>query len=424
MTSSASAPALVVFDDGRGCFGPLTDLRAAYDLRAGIMTNRQRIERVFGRKAVGLLASAELSPLAEPADCADVDEPDDVDEPTAPFAGDALLVNGRWLADDAALVRTIAALPRGRALVSRDDPRQLVAVHADASVVAELVDTHFSASGGPTLRIQSTPIEATLAARPWHLLHGLEQRLTRDIAQLDLKPMDPLPQSVTRVGPHAVLAASDAMIGPHVHLDTTLGPIAFAAGCVVYPFTMIEGPAFIGPEAVVAATTTLRSGCVIGRACKVGGEVKASILDDFTNKAHFGYLGNAVVGRWCNLGAGTTASNLKNTWGPVRMQLTPDADSEDTGRTFLGPVLGDFVRTAIGTALPTGAVVGTAACLVTASFPSKYVPAMTFLTDAGPAPTDLDALRRTLTAMMQRRGQRPTDTLLQRLQDLSEARDH
>jgi hypothetical protein len=149
--------------------------------------------------------------------------------------------------------------------------------------------------------------------------------------------------------------------------------------------------------------TVLRSTTVVGPMCKVGGEVKASILTGYTNKAHLGYLGNAILGAWCNLGADTNVSNLKNTYGPVRMQLDAQHEAEDTGRTFQGPILGDFVRTAIGTRLVTGSCIGTGCSIVMSSMAPKFAEPMGFYTDKGRQPYDLDAFFATADAMMKRR---------------------
>ncbi len=108
------------------------------------------------------------------------------------------------------------------------------------------------------------------------------------------------------------------------------------------------------------------------------------------------------MGQWSNLGAGTTVSNLKNTYGPVRIDLGDGP--QDSGRVFNGPVIGDFVRTGIGTRLMTGSVVGTGVCLATSGFPPKHVPAFRFVTDAGDDPYDIVRFLDTARTAMERRG--------------------
>jgi acetyltransferase-like isoleucine patch superfamily enzyme len=185
---------------------------------------------------------------------------------------------------------------------------------------------------------------------------------------------------------------------------------------------VVEGPCWVGPGAVVQPHAHLRPHTVVGRGCKVGGEVSASILDDFSNKAHYGYLGDSIVGRWCNLGAGTTTSNLKNTHGPIRLADRDDACRTDTGRIKLGTVMGDFVLTGIGTRLSSGTWIGPAVSLATSSLAPKRIEPFSFITDAGDEPYAFDAWRRTAAAMTDRRGQTLPDAYLERMRALHDAR--
>ncbi len=152
----------------------------------------------------------------------------------------------------------------------------------------------------------------------------------------------------------------------------------------------------------LAAHTAL-PGTSVGPHCKVGGELKRTILQGYSNKAHGGYLGDAIVGQWCNLGANTNVSNMKNTYGHVRVQLEADEAPEDTGQTKQGPIIGDFVRTAIGTRLLTGSVVGTGCMLAVSDF-AKNAPRFSFCTDHGSKVHELQALLNTADRMMKSHG--------------------
>jgi hypothetical protein len=137
----------------------------------------------------------------------------------------------------------------------------------------------------------------------------------------------------------------------------------------------------------------------------VAGEVSTCVFHGQSNKAHSGYLGNSLVGQWVNFGADTNASNLKNTYGTVRMQLEAEGPVEDSGLTKLGPVVGDFVRTAIGSRLMTCSVVGTGSMLSMSGFAPKFVPRFAFATDGGVERCELDKFLETAQKMMARRGQ-------------------
>jgi NDP-sugar pyrophosphorylase family protein len=135
--------------------------------------------------------------------------------------------------------------------------------------------------------------------------------------------------------------------------------------------TRLEGPTYVG-----AGTRVLGGfvrGSVFGPECRVRGEIASTVFLGYSNKAHDGFVGHSVVGHWVNLGAGTTTSNLKNTYGPVRLEVS--GAKIETGRTNLGTLFGDHAKTAIGTMLATGSVVGAGANVFGATVPPRHVPA-------------------------------------------------
>jgi UDP-N-acetylglucosamine diphosphorylase/glucosamine-1-phosphate N-acetyltransferase len=139
------------------------------------------------------------------------------------------------------------------------------------------------------------------------------------------------------------------------------GPVALGREAVVGDFSYFEGPVYVGPRTRLIERASLK-GCVcLGEVCKVGGEVEASVIESCTNKQHHGFLGHSWVGSWVNLGAGTSTSDLKNTYGEVRIELP--RRRIDTGMQFLGCIVGDFAKTAINTSIFTGKVIGVASML-------------------------------------------------------------
>jgi len=159
-----------------------------------------------------------------------------------------------------------------------------------------------------------------------------------------------------------LFVAADARVAEAVVVRR--GPVVVEAGADVGPFVCIDGPVWIGPEARVNPQAWIRAGTAVGRGCRVGGEIEASVLEPFANKAHDGFLGHSHVGSWVNLAAGTITGNLKASYGPVRLHV-PRADGSratiHTGRQFLGAFIADFVRTAINTSIPCGCRIGPAA---------------------------------------------------------------
>jgi UDP-N-acetylglucosamine diphosphorylase/glucosamine-1-phosphate N-acetyltransferase len=142
------------------------------------------------------------------------------------------------------------------------------------------------------------------------------------------------------------------------------GPVVVAAGAEIGPFVCLDGPAFIGSGARVNPHAWIRAATSLGMACRAGGEIEATIMEPFSNKPHDGFLGHSHVGSWVNLAAGTITSNLKATYGPIRLHMMlPDGSRETihTGRQFLGAMIGDFAKTAINASIPCGARIGVAA---------------------------------------------------------------
>ncbi|MCU0334142.1 MAG: sugar-1-phosphate guanyl transferase [Chitinophagaceae bacterium] len=156
-------------------------------------------------------------------------------------------------------------------------------------------------------------------------------------------------------------------------LNTSEGPIVIEEGSLVMEGSLIRGPAFIGSKAVVKMGTQVYGGTSVGPRCTVGGELKNSILMEGSNKAHHGYLGDSYIGTWCNLGAGTSNSNVKNNAGSVTL-WQGGTDHGYTAGIKAGTIMGDHSRTAINTSLNTGTVVGICCSIHQPGLSSKYIP--------------------------------------------------
>ena len=185
-----------------------------------------------------------------------------------------------------------------------------------------------------------------------------------------------------RIGPGVtvlgedVFAAGSVRIDPGVVLDSRDGPVYIDAGVCVRPHAFIEGPACIGPGSILQPQACVRGGTTLGPICRVGGEIEASILQGYGNKQHFGYLGHSYVGSWTNLGAGCTNSDLKNTYGTVRVPV--NGEEVETGERFVGMAMGDHSKAGIGVCFPTGAVLGFSSS-VAAARPPGFVPSFTWI---------------------------------------------
>ncbi len=166
-----------------------------------------------------------------------------------------------------------------------------------------------------------------------------------------------------------VFAAEGVRVAESAVFHPDGGPIVLDRDVVVGDFTLFEGPVYVGPRSRLIERASLKEFVCIGEVCKVGGEIEKSIIDDYTNKQHHGFLGHSWVGSWVNLGAGTSNSDLKNTYGEVRLELPwrrepwQPAQSVETGMQFMGCVIGDYAKSAINTSIFTGKLVGVSSML-------------------------------------------------------------
>lgn len=145
----------------------------------------------------------------------------------------------------------------------------------------------------------------------------------------------------------------------------------------VMPNAVIEGPCYIGDHSVIKAGAKIYESTSIGPVCKVGGEVEASIIHGYSNKQHDGFLGHSYIGEWCNLGADTNTSDLKNNYSSVKMNV--NGKEVDTGSLFVGLMMGDHSKSGINTMFNTGTTVGVSSNIFGAGFPPKTIPSFAWV---------------------------------------------
>lgn len=177
----------------------------------------------------------------------------------------------------------------------------------------------------------------------------------------------------------AVYNPENVFIGKYVSIRAAIinaeaGPVFIGDNAIIQDGAIIIGPAAIGENAMVAYGAKIRANTTLGPVCRVGGEVSNAIFHAFANKAHAGFLGNSYIGEWCNLGANTNNSNLKNNYKSVKIYNYGLNALYDTGELFCGTFMGDFTKAAISTMFNTGTVVGVCSNVFGAGFQQKYIP--------------------------------------------------
>jgi len=371
---------LIFFDDPaiRPHLLPLTFTRPVAALRCGILTVAEKWQRRLGSTTVGYLTETYLQ----------------AKYPAGDVAGPALVVNGAACPDDL-VVRQVQALKPGQALYCNET---LIAAHlADGSRVAELVQDG--------LEVTQACEGVSLLERPWHLFLRNGAEIRRDFKLLTAgRTSQPVGDAHT-----VVYAPENVFIEPGVKIRAAIlnaekGPIYIGRNAEVQEGAILKGPLALGEGSVVNCGAKLRGDNTIGPYCKVGGEVGNSILLGYSNKGHEGYLGNSVVGEWCNLGADTNTSNLKNNYASVRVWSHAAHRFVDSGQTFCGLLMGDHAKAGINTMFNTGTVVGVGANVFGAGFPRQFVPSFSWGGTAGFETFKLDKFAEVAERVLSRRG--------------------
>lgn len=347
-----------LYDDAaaRG-FEPFALTRPVSELRAGAELIRKRWERAFGARVTGFIGAPHLAAF---------------DEPGAPPAvcSDSDVVPGSIVANS----RFVPALQAAKV-----EPKTRVWKNSGKVVAVRLGSSHHASRFGEGQlsleelaqeRAKGVDVAGRWIENVWDLIGTLVPQLQEDIPTLGIELEVETPRDCIVVGEHPLFCEVGAKVEPQVVFDLTAGPILIRRGAEIPAFTRIAGPCFIGEECVIAGDRISSSS--LGEVSKIRGEVSNSIVLGHSNKGHTGFLGHSYLGRWVNLGAGTTTSNMKNTYGPVQLQTAKGL--QGTKQQFLGSFFGDYSKTGIGTMLTTGTIVGAGANVFGPAMPPKSVP--------------------------------------------------
>lgn len=377
---------LYLYDDAKAReFQPFALTRPVSELRAGAEVIRLRWEKAAKTKAYGFIGAKHL------ADFEEFDAPPSVAADTTVPAG-SVIVNSRFVVSlDGSLDDTSTAFTAdGEICAVRVRSSMDIAGFMDGSITLEAL-------------VPSDALATTIKGRwlreVWDLVGSLDQQLKDDIPLIGAGLTGAAIENATIIGKNRIYCETGVHIEPFVVLDATDGPILIRRGATIASFTRIVGPCYIGEDSHIVGDA-IRA-CSIGNVCKVRGEISSTIMLGHSNKGHTGFVGSSYIGRWVNLGAGTTTSNLKNTYGPV--QLWTPTGLRDTELQFLGSMMGDHAKTGIGTMLTTGCVVGAAANIYGGDTTPKYIPPFAWGDHAPYGRFEIDKFIQVAERMMQRR---------------------
>ncbi len=350
---------ILLFDDPaiRPHLLPFTFTRPVAALRCGILTLAEKWQHRLGQP-VAYLTAPHLQ----------------AKYPAGNTQGPALVINGAVCPDDV-LVQQVQGLTAGEALFCNET---LVAAHLhNASQVAELIQDGFQKT-----RDVAEPV--TVIREVWHLFLRNGAEIRRDFDLLTRgRQSAPVGDAHTIVyAPENIFIEEGVKIRAAI-LNAENGPIYLGRNSQVHEGAIISGPLALGEGAHINPGAKMRGDNTVGPYCKVGGEIGNSIFFGYSNKGHDGYVGNSVIGEWCNLGADTNTSNLKNNYAPVKIWSHTAGRFVNTGQTFCGLMMGDHSKCGINTMFNTGTVVGVAANIFGAGFPRTFIPSFSWGGAAG-----------------------------------------
>lgn len=331
---------IILFDNlFRHHLYPFTHTRAVGSIRSGIFTPKERWEHITGYK-VQIQTNKAIQPLyGKPEICANT-----------LWIDSALVIN-------TSLIEQIISLQVGECMY-------------DAS--------GFVAGIGETNCIDDYTTQTKLVDQK--RFHYASDLIAINDAQIrfdyDLittgKTSEPIPNSCSATNKELIFIEEGVTL-LNCHLNASTGPIYIASGAEIQEGSCIRGPFYLGKDSCIKMNTVVYGATTIGPKCIIGGEVKNSIIIGYSNKAHHGYLGDSVIGEWCNLGAGTSNSNVKNTAGSIGV-WDESANSKRYVGNKMGVCMGDYVKTAINTSITTGATIGVGANVFCAGLTPNLVP--------------------------------------------------
>lgn len=326
--------------------------RHVQDLRLGMLTIREKWETALSLpswdKWEGDYKESDRSKIID----------------TSLSAGNYLLLHSNIIPTQD-LLDAIRLLSSGQALM-----------HEEAGAIA----LHFHSedvTGSHRIKVKETiPYNGELiqVRYPWELFQLNDRAIREDFKLLTTgRSSNPVKGGNTVIGEHPVFLEEGVEMDACI-INTKEGPVYIGKNATVMEGSCIRGPVAICENALVKMGTRIYGGTTIGPYCMAGGEIKNSILMGYSNKAHDGYLGDSVIGEWCNLGAGTSSSNVKNSAGPIVVYHPSSEGGKAIVGTKCGLLMGDYSRAAINSSFNTGTVVGICSNVFGSGLLPKYIP--------------------------------------------------
>jgi UDP-N-acetylglucosamine diphosphorylase/glucosamine-1-phosphate N-acetyltransferase len=323
--------AIILFDNRfRNSLFPLTYTKAVADLRFGILTIAERWEKL-SKQPVFIHTEKYLQTLYAQAE---LEENVWIDASVMP---------------DTSLVDAILSLDTGCCLA---DEKGLIA--GKAMLLFKDFDPANSLTAFQNITDQSL---VKRIEYPWQLMQGNDAMIRTDFSLVtDDRQSQPVPSSVNVVQSENIFIEEGAKLS-FCTLNASTGPVYIGKNAEIMEGSVVRGPFALGENSILKLNSRVYGATTFGPSCMGGGEIKNTVMMGYSNKAHDGYLGDSVVGEWCNFGAGSTNSNIKNTAGEIRVWDMNSKQYLPVGNKC-GVIMGDYSRVAINSSINTGSVIG------------------------------------------------------------------
>lgn len=349
-------------------FAPLTLTKPLAELRCGIYTNTERWKLLLPQAEIGFQTEGYLQQKYQSIE--------------------GIWINAQCIASEG-LAQAVLNLQMNQALYYKG---HCLAINGLAQSKVEL---------------GSEPI---LLENRWDLYLKNEQILKADFQLASLyNSTATLKENNLLIGPSTDLLLMEGVQAEGVTFNTKAGPIYVGKNVQIMEGSLLRGPLAILDGAVIKMGAKIYGATTVGPHCRIGGEVSNSLFQGYSNKGHDGFLGNALIGEWCNLGADTNCSNLKNNYSMVSTYCYEHASMQSTNELFMGLTMGDHSMSAINVQFNTATVVGVGSNVMTSGFPPKYIPSFQWISDSLSEEHNFEKALGSISAMMSRRNTKLRD---------------
>lgn len=373
---------VILFDDNRRYrLLPFTHTRPVADIRCGILTMRERWERCLNMEGSSSLTEEYMQPVFP-----------------MKAGKDNLYINGGIFATYE-LATAIAQLQEGQKL---EKDGLTIAARSNAR-------HSFKSFNEETTALKSIAFGGTIHSlnNKWDIFSENDRAIRADFELITKNRRSAaIPDGVTVTNPSQLFIEEGAKIYAGCIINAATGPVYIGKDAEVLEGSLIRGPFAMCGHTVLKMGAKIYGATTLGPGCKVGGEINNAVFFANSNKAHDGYLGNAVIGEWCNLGADTNCSNLKNNYDEVKIWDEHENKSIKTGLTFCGLLMGDHSKCGINTMFNTGTVTGVSCNIYGGGFPEKFIPSFCWGGSDGMTTYDFSRAMETAGRMMARRGKK------------------